>query len=365
MTDPEVKVENAVEFFSKTSSDRLAKLIRVVTEKLEKNLFDIEVPARVAARVKNPASLRDKLLRWAKNPKKQNQIGEEQYTLNHVGDLAAVRVMTYTERDRRKVANMVTKVFQTPPGVDGFNQEDKAEDLRIKSDENNHYRAIHMQVCLRDEDLTGNLDNLKDDHFELQITSMLAHVWNEIEHDTIYKAKSGVLSKEEKGAVDSLGLLTKTGDNIIQSLLQSRRVREIKDKSDADFNSGRIENESQLVDFLREHFGDKVAGEKIDFNIGSRELLDTLTTQNMHHPVDLSINFSPKRLIEAKRIGRKLQKFQQKAETSKSSYRPQSCDLFLVASFMVDGDALVDKFRGLHSNKREVALFNVYREICS
>lgn len=363
MMDFDKKIEAAVDYYNKSYSDRLTKLIRVVTDKLEQELSAHDIPARVAARVKNPLSLQGKLEKWAEDAEKKLRISSPQETLEHISDLAAVRVMTYTESDRSKVVKLVSEILQSPPNVENFDLEKKEEDTRIKLDSKNHYRATHMQICLLDDQLTGNLKNLKNDQCELQITSMLAHVWNEIEHDTIYKAKSGDLSNAERRAIDSLGLLTKTGDNIIESLLYSREMREEKEKSDSILRNEKFSEEGEMSSFLNSHFGDKVAGEKIDFSIGNSELLNTLQILEWDHPIEIRAHFSPQHMNTAKRVARKIQRFQQKADKARSAYRPNTCDLFLVAAFVSSENLLAEAFKWLHSNKREVALFNAYKEI--
>lgn len=45
--DLEKKIEAAVDDYNKSYSDRLAKLIRVVTDKLERELSARDIPARV------------------------------------------------------------------------------------------------------------------------------------------------------------------------------------------------------------------------------------------------------------------------------------------------------------------------------
>jgi hypothetical protein len=47
----------------------------------------------------------------------------------------------------------------------------------------NFYRATHCEVFLPPVDLVGTYANVASVPCEIQVCSMMAHVWNEIEHD--------------------------------------------------------------------------------------------------------------------------------------------------------------------------------------
>lgn len=356
------EVSEIVEFYSRNFPDRLGKLIRAITTKIEAGLANENIPARVASRVKTPESLRGKLEKWQNDPSKQDRIGGPEETLKRISDLAAVRVMTYTESDRARVVSIIENFFQSPQGVTNFDLEVKEEsDLRIKDDKENHYRATHMMIGLKDDDLTGELSNVSQDKCELQVTSMLAHVWNEIEHDTKYKEKSGTLSLAEKGAINSLGLLTRTGDNIIESLLQSRDFRESREADNLKELNARISDQRSLVSFLSSHFGDNVAGEKIDYDAGSKELLETLQAIGWDHPRDLCLNLSPSHMVAAKKLSKKLAKARKDAARNK--YNGASCDLFLLAIYMLKSENLQSFIEKCHGNTRHASLFSAYLSI--
>lgn len=79
-------------------------------------------------------------------------------------------------------------------------------------------------MTLPSEYLIDNL-NLKNTTCEIQVCSLLSHVYNEIEHDLQYKPRKGNLSKDEKLLIDQLGLITKSGDITIQRLLEATNER--------------------------------------------------------------------------------------------------------------------------------------------
>lgn len=59
------KINETIQFFESKEVDRLEKLIRFVTTKLENALAERQILARVSSRVKISQSLRAKLLKWA------------------------------------------------------------------------------------------------------------------------------------------------------------------------------------------------------------------------------------------------------------------------------------------------------------
>ena len=238
------------------------------------------------------------------------------------------------------------------------------DDPRIKHNDNNHYRATHMQICLLDDSLSvEDAATLTKDFCELQITSMLAHVWNEIEHDTIYKKKTGHLSTEERRAIHSLGLLTQTGDHIIQSLLSFRDIREKKENLDTQIKNEVFSNENDLSLFLLNHFGEKLGPDKIDFTVGSDDLLKVLHEIDWDHPNDIAARFKPQILLEARKIAIRIFNAQKRAARSRSLYRSGTCDLFFVALCIIDLSEAEKAFECLHAKSRASVLLKAFRQL--
>lgn len=364
MPENKKKIDEVIEFFESKEVDRLVKMTRLVTVRMEQELSAAGIPARVSSRVKSTSSLRGKLQKWADDHKTVERLnGNVEEILSRVNDLAAARVTTYTENDRDAVAEIAQGVFRSPPNYSRpFDLEKKENDSRIKDNQRNHYRATHMMVSIHENDLNGEFSNLKRDKCELQITSLLAHVWNEIEHDTIYKSLSGDLSELERDAIDSLGHLTKTGDNIIKSLLRARQVREDKEEDTLRRENARFAHSEDLAGFLEEHYGKNINGKSYDFRHGASELLVILRSINWHHPHNITSNFSPKFLGDARKETVKLKKFLEDNNRMKPKVVLDSCDVFLVGAIMKRGDELQRHFSGHHKNKREVALLNAYAE---
>lgn len=364
MSAVQKKIDETIQFFESKEVDRLEKLIRFVTTKLEKALAERQILARVSSRVKSSQSLRGKLIKWAERPEKEPNLHlESQQILYKVNDLAAARVMTYTEKDRDAVTELVQEIFACPGGFEiPFDLERKEEHPRIKSNEQNHYRATHMMIAVNESDCVGQFSNLGSDKCELQITSLLAHVWNEIEHDTVYKNLTGALSDLEREAIDSLGNLTKTGDSIIKSLLRARQAREDKQQLDLSEESARFTHAHELAEFLEKHFGPKINGQNMDYASGTRELLACLRAVNWHHPRDVTSQLAPGFLQAARKETLKLSRFLEKNNRARPSLNVETCDLLIVAVIMKKHEALARAMRDVHSNKREKAILGVFEE---
>src|SRR5208337_2794464 len=82
-----------------------------------------------------------------------------------------------------------------------------------------------------------NLDRYQGSVFEIQVASVLMHGWSEVEHDLVYKPKSGKLSDEEYAILDEINGLVIAGEiglERLQKAMISRVAgqREIKDQFD-------------------------------------------------------------------------------------------------------------------------------------
>lgn len=191
--------------------DRYLKMTEVTYEKcLEIVQKKLTVRATVQRRVKTPKSFVEKLKK-AENRAKYSSVED---VFERISDLAAVRIATYLESDRGPVVDELRRVFVGRAGLG-----EPEIDVKDKTNDGKHYRATHCQICLPEEDLEGANENLAKTTCEIQVCSLLAHVFNEIEHDLQYKPLSGDLSNVERELIDQLGLLTKSGDITIKRLL--------------------------------------------------------------------------------------------------------------------------------------------------
>ena len=205
--------------------DRYLKLARLVSEICQKQVIQENViRATTQWRAKDPKRFEDKLVKWLDDPAKAERLSKI-HTLEDLfreagGDLAGVRITTYVETDRRLVVEAIQAIFTGPNANVLVDEKDTSARQR-----GSLYRATHCQVSIKDEDLTGDNENLRGQTCEIQVCSLLAHVWNEIEHDMGYKPLAGELSSLEKNLLSVLGKETEAGDLVISNLLEAKEKR--------------------------------------------------------------------------------------------------------------------------------------------
>ena len=218
MTISEPTIAEAVARYQR-EYDRYLKLCSRVADICRYEVVEANaIRAHVTYRAKGHKSLETKLRKFAQTGKKSMPNVESVF--EQVRDLAAVRVATYVQTDERKVTDAIARRFA------GVNGGPVVIDLKDKhaTDPQNFYRATHLEVYLPSQDLVGTYSNVAGVPCEIQVCSMMAHVWNEIEHDIGYKP-TGDLSLVEKQILVSLGHQTRSGDGMISQLLAATDAR--------------------------------------------------------------------------------------------------------------------------------------------
>jgi ppGpp synthetase/RelA/SpoT-type nucleotidyltranferase len=162
------------------------------------------IPAVVQWRVKSPERVRTKLERLASSGYRDADGG----ALDALGDLAGVRVATWVEAGRAPMVATIRDAFSMV-------------EVEVKDRAGSFYRASHCQIRLAAADAPGVSPELIGRACEVQVCSLLAQVWNEIEHGLVY-AGQGEPSAEELTALDTLGHLTQAGDGLLGLLLATR-----------------------------------------------------------------------------------------------------------------------------------------------
>jgi ppGpp synthetase/RelA/SpoT-type nucleotidyltranferase len=248
--------------------DRYLKLAARVADIVRSEIIDSNaIRAQVTSRAKSAKSFLGKLQKFAKRVDKDH-IRTVEDVFSRVGDFAGTRVATYRTEDQNLVVDEITKRFC---GHDGAGVH---VDVKDKLSDGGFYRATHCQVCLRDEELVGTYENLKGTSCEIQVCSMMAHVWNEIEHDIGYKYDGGGPQTAETGLLSALGYLTRSGDEVISRLLEANLAR-------LEEQTGDFEDAFDFVARLRTTFPG------IDLSRHAGQLFDELSSLGLVSPESL------------------------------------------------------------------------------
>ncbi|MGX5826004.1 GTP pyrophosphokinase [Mesorhizobium sp. 43Arga] len=223
------------------------------------------IRAQVTFRAKSPKSLEGKLRRFAASGKKN--LSSVQSVFDEIRDLAAVRIATYEQRHEDQVVQLVCKRFVDQKGKSPVSERKD----KNAADHNNFYRASHIEAFLPDSDVIGTYANVSDVPCEIQVCSMMAHVWNEVEHDLGYKPVTGSLSEAERNFLVMLGHAVRQGDMTIGSLFAEteRRQRE---------HGGVFTDVYDFVARVRGWFPD------VDFGRNAGPLYEALQPVRLHSP---------------------------------------------------------------------------------
>jgi ppGpp synthetase/RelA/SpoT-type nucleotidyltranferase len=171
--------------------DRYRKMASTVHDMLQHQLRERTIRALVTFRAKDEASFHGKLQR---EQQKIDYADVEQEFFPRLLDLAGARVLLYRPEDLDPTCALIERMFAVPA------------EPRYRKDHNNAkgYRARHRVATLRDDDLRGELRNLAGVHCEIQVTTIIDHIWNEPEHDIRYKSATGLPSAEQSAFLRSL-----------------------------------------------------------------------------------------------------------------------------------------------------------------
>lgn len=199
--------------------DRYIKLASRVADLCRNAVEDNAIRAQITSRTKTVRSFNEKLRRFSRRPDKN--FGSVDEVFAKIGDFAGVRVASYRPEDEPRIAELLDDLFCGPAG--GQMEVDRKD--KLNPAEAQFYRSTHCQVFLRESELIGDYSNLRDASCEVQICSMMAHVWNEIEHDIGYKPEGEGPEKAERGLLEILGHLTRSGDVTITQLLAANTAR--------------------------------------------------------------------------------------------------------------------------------------------
>lgn len=245
--------------------DRYLKLADRVEDICRTDICEASaIRAQVTSRVKTEKSFKGKLRRFSMSAEKNFACVDAIF--EGIGDFAGVRIATYRNEDREAVVAAIQSAFCGPDGGEVLvDRKDKQS-----SDPTNFYQAIHVQVSLKEGDRVGIYDNLEDVSCEIQVCTMMAHVWNEIEHDIGYKP-DGKPGDEERFLLRKLGETAREGDQTITRLLAEVSKR-------MESQEGPFRDVQDFVGRMAKAF------EGIDFSRNAGQLYEVLTSLELTTP---------------------------------------------------------------------------------
>lgn len=262
-------------------ADRIAQICR--DDICEQNA----IRAQVTFRVKTEKSFEGKLKRFSQSESREYETVDDIFL--NISDLAGVRIAAYREEDCERIVEHLTREFSGPDGTINIDRKDKKE-----PGNENYYRAIHAQICLPKDDLIGTYDNVGDISCEVQVCTMIAHVWNEIEHDIGYKPELGAPSEDEAYYLAQLGRLVRQGDIAVSALLAAndKRASARTDEIPAEDDPPDFADVHDFVSRMRDFGG----GVMPRFSEYSGQLFELLVDLNLANPKKLDevlVDFDP------------------------------------------------------------------------
>ncbi|MEZ4408042.1 MAG: RelA/SpoT domain-containing protein [Polyangiales bacterium] len=198
---------------------RYEKAGRVVGDRLRRELRQAGVKHMVSSRPKHPADLAEKLRKKSREkPSTYHWDALQQNLGDVVTDLAGCRVVVYSAAHEEVVGAMISRLFAQPPRADAI-----AERRRNLE---RAYWATHALV--HPYSPGDSIDvTLEDAICELQVVTVAAHLFNEIEHDIAYKDRNAGITAddEERQLLVELRGIARVADRLVERLLEVRARR--------------------------------------------------------------------------------------------------------------------------------------------
>ncbi|KAF7551365.1 hypothetical protein G7Z17_g5055 [Cylindrodendrum hubeiense] len=221
--------------------DYYARIAKISEDKCRILLDAYKIPAVITSRAKDPKRLHQKIIKRAyeyteqrkNNPTKREYINEERYTSMEdieadLCDLCGVRVALYFRDQEKVVGELIAdgRFFDYKETRSHPDPESKD-----KSREAYGYRATHIRVGLPSatkerEDIRVGLPSATKERklaltIEIQVASLLMHVWSEINHDLGYKTTKGTLSDEQRQILRDINGHLRKGEEMIEGFKKS------------------------------------------------------------------------------------------------------------------------------------------------
>lgn len=181
--------------------NRFEEFIKIVEEKIDKELKNKIKILPISSRVKERESLSQKIDKKnaeARSPKTAYK------KLGDITDIAGVRIITFHDSDVLKIGKIIRSKFI----IDRNNSVDKRQNKTTDFG----YKSLHYVISLNFEEYVDeSTQNFKDLKVEVQIRTILQHAWAEIQHDLGYKNKVNIPLKYRR-SFSRLSALLEMGD---------------------------------------------------------------------------------------------------------------------------------------------------------
>ncbi len=211
--------------------------------------------------------------------------------IKQITDLAGVRIITYQYCDVRFISKIVKRTFK----LDTKNSVDKTA---LLGSDKIGYRANHFIVSLGEErENIKEYKKYKNLKCEIQVTSLLQHMWSEITHERGYK-HAGALPAELDRRKNLLAALFEIGDNEFEKYVKdfnryAQNVIKMTEKGHLDMPI----NSTTLGEYMKRKFSfikdpvfrdlDMVLDELNRYDLQSIDALDRIinNTANLLHEI--------------------------------------------------------------------------------
>lgn len=206
----DLKCEMIYEEFVR-NRDSLVRAEGVIRDAVRNSLSSNRLIAAVLeSRVKDPDSLKGKLERK----------GDKYSCLSDITDLIGMRIVTFYESEVDKVAALICSLFD----VDWENSVDKR---KILNSDQFGYLSLHY-ICRIPKSLYYDPEcpQVNDYSFEIQIRTLLQHLWATTMHDTGYKSNVEIPRQYNREMSRLAGMLELTDEcfsNLMRDITEYKR----------------------------------------------------------------------------------------------------------------------------------------------
>jgi ppGpp synthetase/RelA/SpoT-type nucleotidyltranferase len=191
---------------------------RLAAQKLESDLREAGIRSIVTYRAKSISNLEEKCKQRHKDKGGYNSVSK---IFDDIVDLAGVRVALYFPGERNQVDSAIVRLFDLIRPKKEFPEQSKHRPGKVFSG----YSATHYLVHLREQTLGESGKRYATARIEIQVASVLMHAWSEVEHDLVYKPRSGDLSEDEGAILDELNGMVLAGEIALERLQRAGKVR--------------------------------------------------------------------------------------------------------------------------------------------